>query len=1245
MDLPAIARIVEAVEVIYSPLASHEQRKTAESFCEDLKHDTNAPLYGHYLAHRSSGQSDTVRHLGLSMLEDAVRYKWDNYDDPTKLKLREMSIDLVKAGTKGIEFEKNFIKEKIVRIFVEIAKRQWPWEWPDMDLLIQELYRDSPTTQELSLMIYRSLAEDVFIYEDAVAELRKRELTAIMLSVSMSSGIIQSSHLSYQEQKAAEANGAPPKPAGRTDMELLFKYMQTNPQNVGWLNKWTTACAQLHEQWHNLTAIQNADSSMVECLLVRHLNTVVVFLDWVWLRSIIEAEVASRVCPLLLSTSRSIRMGAVECLLVLFSKNINLADENRYFAILKPVFVDNNLGIMAKAWTSAHGSQDINSIDILQQTLLVSEDNYPFLKRLAQALVAVGERQICIKKNDSTPPLFESYLAMLMVVFDHPSLLVASSAAYLWPDFLKHTYFKKSPQVLACISKLLGGIPQKLLLTNQANLTEASEHYNQIDFDTAGEYFQFASSFRMKCLEIIKQAVQLEPSATFLWICSEISAIMTDKPSPSELNALGYCRGDSKYYLRFQNLCVVLESIVSALSKDAIFGDSKDAFEIRNYMTKLCDMLITYEYMDPRITKVQLSMIASLVDVLGSSREHLLKALHKLFTFVSFVMVDEVDNVAAGRPLRDETFELRVKAASCLVRVGTAMPDALMGLYPDIAAAVDGLISSPAVTLVEKTLLHEFKASIIFYSSIEPAQRTYLWNQIMDPCIKVWAETISVGALSSGEELYRLLGMDSLDVQGQGSGIHGDALLLKGTLHTIVRLLKRTVLCMKSSPERSTGLCQLWTPYYSRMLPGICAVLHGINELWCPPIRQRIPVYAAGIFDIADAEKLAIMGSSSHTRPSLADPNASDSRISNIRSWMSTVREYSYSALGLLSSFGLDFYNYLSMTQDVVTHVLAGAEFMDNRHWKPLIAAFLRPLIQSCPPQMYQSVLGSFLPSVMTFIQQKLDMEWQARDALPAVAPNDEDEEDQVSTEVVLEKLLRDLTRTYSELLCSFFALPTSKIREELEDIDRPEDTAETGVAAFANESLVRFLIENIRMVEPLLSSIYRLITYHDNAAASRALTTGIRILRATYKDPKFHHPLGNGLLKAVLQNLHDGYHQPEHPQAIALITELYVRLRPQTQEPATVFLSLPNTDEQAVASFESRLLAATTAKEQQIATQGFLQSITGSTISKLFQKQASFVLRVPEKELLARPPPDIGRNDIFDATADSEVLGQLFES
>jgi hypothetical protein len=39
--------------------------------------------------------------------------------------------------------ESLFIKEKVAKLFAEIAKKEWPLRWNDMDIFLQRLYNES----------------------------------------------------------------------------------------------------------------------------------------------------------------------------------------------------------------------------------------------------------------------------------------------------------------------------------------------------------------------------------------------------------------------------------------------------------------------------------------------------------------------------------------------------------------------------------------------------------------------------------------------------------------------------------------------------------------------------------------------------------------------------------------------------------------------------------------------------------------------------------------------------------------------------------------------------------------------------------------------------------------------------------------------------------------------------------------------------------------------------------------------
>ncbi|KAF9584427.1 Exportin-5, partial [Lunasporangiospora selenospora] len=162
-------------------------------YCETLKQDPSAPLYGHYLAHKDNQQPDHVRHFGLGMVENTVRYRWtDGSIHPdTKEQIRANVISLVSEGIFPLMEERNFIKEKVARLFVEVAKREWPGVWDGMDAFLREQFYRHETSREMVLLILRSLCEDVFVFDDAVAGFRSKDLRAGLLVIMSSENILK----------------------------------------------------------------------------------------------------------------------------------------------------------------------------------------------------------------------------------------------------------------------------------------------------------------------------------------------------------------------------------------------------------------------------------------------------------------------------------------------------------------------------------------------------------------------------------------------------------------------------------------------------------------------------------------------------------------------------------------------------------------------------------------------------------------------------------------------------------------------------------------------------------------------------------------------------------------------------------------------------------------------------------------------------------------------------------------------
>ncbi|KAG0074703.1 hypothetical protein BGZ90_010551 [Linnemannia elongata] len=147
MDESILRNLLCALETINDAATTNNARQQAQEYCETLKRDPAGPLYGYYLAHKDNQQPDIVRHFGLSLIENTARYKWSDASLTPEL------------------------KEQIRMNVMALASEE--------------------TTREMSLFILRSLCEDVCIYDDPVAGLRKKDLRAGLLVIMSSEAILR----------------------------------------------------------------------------------------------------------------------------------------------------------------------------------------------------------------------------------------------------------------------------------------------------------------------------------------------------------------------------------------------------------------------------------------------------------------------------------------------------------------------------------------------------------------------------------------------------------------------------------------------------------------------------------------------------------------------------------------------------------------------------------------------------------------------------------------------------------------------------------------------------------------------------------------------------------------------------------------------------------------------------------------------------------------------------------------------
>jgi exportin-5 len=202
-DGDRLSQIGQALEATYNARSNNDTRRAALEFLDDAKTQSDAPQHGYTLASDASRQP-AVRHFGLSLLEFALRYKWEGYGQEEADTLNRWILNLAQNVS---ESDPQYYRNKVASLWVELAKRCWPTDWLDMDACLRSLWETSEDDKRLVyrqavLYILECLSEDICIREDPVAGLRQDILGQSLNEIVIPSRLYQD-HL---ESRASSQN-------------------------------------------------------------------------------------------------------------------------------------------------------------------------------------------------------------------------------------------------------------------------------------------------------------------------------------------------------------------------------------------------------------------------------------------------------------------------------------------------------------------------------------------------------------------------------------------------------------------------------------------------------------------------------------------------------------------------------------------------------------------------------------------------------------------------------------------------------------------------------------------------------------------------------------------------------------------------------------------------------------------------------------------------------------------------------
>ncbi|KAJ1970840.1 karyopherin, partial [Dimargaris xerosporica] len=1162
-----------------------EQRKQAETYCEEVRERPDAAVYGHHLAHKAQNYPDTVRHFGLSLIEHTIRYRWDEaeYTDAHRDEIQQLVIDLVMHGLRDPtpSPEPIFIKEKMAQLVTEVAERRWPKQWPDLQSQLVAMYQASPVTQEVSLMVLRDLADDLCVYESPIAMLRKASLSNALMCVLLSAEAFQSAYpkgIQYYGQPLPQALGLP-----------------TDHGYRGWLVTWATT---LRECCHSLrNAELSATVPSTAVLLTRHFEALRANIDMAPLAGLREMQWPTLILDYLeLESCPQYRAQATELWLVLSHRHFSdYLDRQAFVQSWLYPDVLSRWAQVCQRFQAAGTASNINDDSPDAQALY----------RLAQGTAEIGIHHICHRSNQTgVPDGFESYVRqVLFPLFQSGNALVVAQVLPFWVAAYRHKLIGPALNQLVPAPTMLSALLDAILQCSQVlQACHADPDRDPLpEFESVAAVRNYFIASRLRALEAVQSVARLAPDTALPWLYSQMSQVLSTNAAHNPENLAS---------VHQETALLVCETVASIHSGVSAGQQTCDSPTLVSVQAQLCQLVLQLDPLDVTTILRQLHTLGCFGPTLARSEAELYAFLDKVFG----LMLQATNADGTGRATlpaavgahRDAPWsQVQRRCATTLVRLAQVIPDTFLQCYSQVHDAATRVIHSEQVPTMTKAYIYDFLLTVCFDSTAPTPDKLCVARSLVDPFIKQWQEFLP--AMATMDAFCEFMGITYLDRAAHATHQDSEYQLIRVRraqlllcLHVFLAMARRT---------KEPALAGIWASYLPVVFPMLLAFIKQLHALWAPDSLASVDARFQTLLQMSEYERQIIVNPHhvpapfTSMQPSGASANLAtqSANIRTLRHWLATCRDVAYQLLGLLTA--VEHTHQLPQVATQFTQAVFGSvAVVANHHWKPLIQWVVLPATLFCPSRHYATFLPTFLVPLFQYMHHKLENEWAAlvQRGMCLTTPEEQEQfnsgvidSEDVSDEILAEKTLRDATKAWAEYVTQILS----------------QNSGSTA-------SATTFLLSHGEIASMLISELSFLLRLKDSACSRLAIQTATKMVPSWAAVnsheasapllPQLHEPVAHDLLLALFGTMGDAYHADNLDALIGLVALIYTAFRPHSTLPQQALVKLPKVTPEAIYTFEQRLAEAKSQKAKKAVCKVWLQGIIGVAKSQWFQRRVA---------------------------------------
>ncbi|XP_074656091.1 exportin-5-like [Tubulanus polymorphus] len=842
----------------------------------------------------------------------------------------------------------------------------------------------------------------------------------------------------------------------------------------------------------------------------------------------------------------------------------------------------------------------------------VDEENYIFLKKLCQVLTAVGN-QLCYlwgheHMDIGQPTNFEAYLQALMAFTHHHSLVLGDTVYSQWSTFLRHKHISQDPIFISILCPLIMQATVSLQKYGFPSRSDSKScDYARLDFDSDEEFIAFFSKFRCEISAVVRETSLLVPHVTFQ-IATEWLDRQLKKPIDlGEGNKSGMCNSNSPSFIEWDALSVFLECVLTKINLSEATINNLEGI-------RLLKDTLAYETRDPVILSSVLSCISTLFIFVTHAPDILPIVLKKVFDTVVFNLEGQTKSTRIRAVLN-----VRRHACSILVKICKSHPRLLLPGFDQFFNHITAISSDPeGLSQMEKCTLNE--ALILISNEFYDFQKqSEFLKVIISPVNDIWLSDEMKMALSSTDNYLTYIGLNQPPVEPSSADVCGiNRSQVTYCLNLVLAAIKRSK--WPDDIEDAKQGCFIGengllrnpaTQHISLMLSNLFPLLRIMNEMWLPENKAKLHPAFSEAMNLEEREKLAVLG----IQPPSVD-NADCLMMKKPQERMQAYIHLSYdSCYHILGNAGLclgaEFYMAPGLANLLLESVFTNLHAIPDYSLRSIIRSFLKPFIQQCLKESYNSLILPILGFLCPFMFKRLEAKWvlihqRYQDGLLS-----EDDTNPESQEVLEDQLCRQLTREYLDILGFVCRSQNSGavVENNLENdckmsVKEDSTISELGIMAIQNEATCQYMV----------LTVFTGLTWNDSTTCRKCINLGGAILLQLVAENLVTVEAACHLFRLVLNALTvHGEHEGTQAPLIGLACLVYSTLRPLYSELTAILMTIPNCSAEVIQNFDENILGLTNGKpasdkRKKDAFKKLIIDVIGRSVAQLFKKEVHIV-------------------------------------